>query len=190
MLVRSAFTSASSGSARPSFIAAARMSSRPIRGPRIPVSTPRSLSRSTHRTRVFIVHVYTRCSLFQSLVVGYATEQAFMRGKEVMSGDGGLRVVPDLRCSPRADRDLVPQLRREVPRADPTARGGARQGPRGTRKRDRGDRAASLGGSRRGGERRRKRGARGVGGDRGRGSADRVASRGRGSGPDPVRRAD
>src|SRR3989304_5409297 len=49
MPVRSAFTSESSGSARPSFIAAARQSSRPTSGPRIPALTPTSPPRSAPR---------------------------------------------------------------------------------------------------------------------------------------------
>src|SRR5438445_11527700 len=53
--LRSALTSESSGSARPSLVAAARFSSRPTSGVRRPVFIPMSLSRSTQRTRVFIV---------------------------------------------------------------------------------------------------------------------------------------
>src|SRR3989304_2299083 len=68
MPVRSAFTSESSGSARPSFIAAARQSSRPTSGPRIPVLTPTSSSRSTHRTRVFMSGEHTRHTIFQRSV--------------------------------------------------------------------------------------------------------------------------
>src|SRR6266704_3957078 len=53
--LRSALTSESSGSARPSLVAAARFSSRPTSGVRRPVLIPMSLSRSTQRTTVFIV---------------------------------------------------------------------------------------------------------------------------------------
>src|SRR6266705_1102024 len=67
--LRSALTSESSGSARPSFVAAARFSSRPTSGVRRPVLIPMSLSRSTQRTRVFIVRrpsypmIYQTCRM-------------------------------------------------------------------------------------------------------------------------------
>src|SRR2546426_46275 len=64
--LRSALTSESSGSARPSLVAAARFSSRPTSGVRRPVLIPMSLSRSTQRTRVFIVRRLSYPRIYQT----------------------------------------------------------------------------------------------------------------------------
>src|SRR2546426_1025795 len=64
--LRSALTSESSGSARPSLVAAARFSSRPTSGVRRPVLMPMSLSRSTQRTRVFIVRRLSYPMIYQT----------------------------------------------------------------------------------------------------------------------------
>src|SRR2546422_427124 len=64
--LRSALTSESSGSARPSLVAAARFSSRPTSGVRRPVLIPMSLSRSTQRTRVFIVRRLSYPMIYQT----------------------------------------------------------------------------------------------------------------------------
>src|SRR3990172_7835562 len=94
--LRSAFTSVSSGSASPSFTAAARLSSRPTRGPLMLVFTPMSSSRSTQRTRVFIAtpllvpRYINVVRLFGSLRASIEAQSLFDPTKLD-------------RCSPRAD---------------------------------------------------------------------------------------
>src|SRR2546427_7992810 len=64
--LRSALPSEASGSAGQSLVAAARFSSRPTSGVRRPVLMPMSLSRSTQRTRVFIVRRLSYPMIYQT----------------------------------------------------------------------------------------------------------------------------
>src|SRR3989304_4110818 len=92
--LRSALTSESSGSARPSLIAAARLSPRPIRGPLIPVFTPMSSSRSTHRTRVFMdttLLVPTYIKVFGRLMAAGPSREAQSFLDPAQFDRGGLR---------------------------------------------------------------------------------------------------
>src|SRR3989475_4168321 len=100
--LRSALTSESSGSARPSLVAAARFSSRPTSGVRRPVLIPMSLSRSTQRTRVFIVRRLSYPMIYQTWRVvckrsGSEQPESFLDpseldGRRPRAHDGTVRV--------------------------------------------------------------------------------------------------